>query len=373
MDKLMKVNPNDFGVEETKAKELTTGLIPHLQERKLLIQEFEQIKDLELNKENCEVFKTLRLKFQKNRTQGINDWHKKAKEIPLRLGQLIDAVKRNEISVNQTYEDKLEKGEKHFENLEKERLRKLQSERVEMLSKYVEDANERDLSSMDADVWEAYLSTKKQAYEARIEAERKAEAERLENERLDKIEQNRFYEMAPYSDFITDTPDLRKISEKEYEELLKDLKKAKLEHEAEQKRIQQENERLRKEAEAEKARRAKIEADRKAKEEKERKAREEKEKAEREAYESKLRKEREERERVEKELKAKAEAEAKAKAEAEAKKEAELKKGDADKFNDFISDLESLKTKYQFRSKTHQKKYADASTLIDKIINHINK
>jgi hypothetical protein len=373
MDKLMKVNPNDFGVEETKAKELTTGLIPHLQERKLLIQEFEQIKDLELTKENCEVFKTLRLKFQKNRTQGINDWHKKAKEIPLRLGQLIDAVKRNEISVNQTYEDKLEKGEKHFENLEKERLRKLQSERVEALSKYVEDANERDLSSMDADVWKAYLSAKKQAYEDKIEAEKKAEAERLENERKEKLYRERLDQvrtLGNHFDFDSLNVD---TSEKEFNQLFENANKAKELAEIEAEKTRKENERLRKEAEAEKARQAKIEAERKEKEEKERKAREAKEKADREAYEAKLRKEREERERVEKELKAKAEAEAKAKAEAEAKKEAELKKGDADKFNDFISDLESLKTKYQFKSKTHQKKYADASVLIDKIINHINK
>lgn len=360
MTKLSKIDPKEFGVEENKAKELTTGLTPHLQERELFIQEFEQIKDIELTKENCKVFKDLRLKFQKNRTQGIKDWHKKAKEIPLRLGQLIDAIKRNEEGVNQTYESKLEDGEKHFERLEQQRLEKLQNKRVEILSKYVEDAHERDLSYMDEDVWDAYLSAKKQAYENRIEAEKKAEAERLENERLDKLQHKRSLEIAEYSYFVEGVYNLREMSEKDYRELIFDLQNKKAEHEKEQKRIRKENERLRKEAEAEKA-----------KQEKERLAREAKEKAEREAYEAKLRKEREEREAIEKELKAKAEAEAKAKAEAEAKKEAELKKGDADKFNDFISDLESLKTKYQFKSKTHQKKYADASALIDKIINYI--
>lgn len=362
MKELSKINPQEFGVEENKAKELTTGLKPHIQQRKSLIDEFEKIKDLEITEENCKVFKTLRLKFQKNRTQGIKEWHKKAKEIPLRLGQLIDAIKRNEESVNQTYESKLEDGEKHFERLEEIRLQNIQDERAKELSKYVDDADERDLATMDVDIWEAYLSVKKKAYEERIEAEKKAEAERLENERKEKLYRERLDKVRMFGEHFDFDKLNTETSEKEFNQLFKNAKKSKEKAEIEAEKTREENERLRKEAEAEKARQAKIEAERKSKE-----------KAEREAYEAKLKKEREEREAIQKKLKAKAEAEAKAKAEKEARKEAELKKGDKEKFNDFVFELESLKTKYSFKSKTFAKKYSDASQLIEKIINHIKK
>lgn len=96
-------------------------------------------------------------------------------------------------------------------------------------------------------------------------------------------------------------------------------------------------------------------------------------KKEREAYEAKLKTERDERERVQKELEAKAEAERKAKEAEEARIQSELNKGDAAKVKDLIHDLETLKTKYSFKSAKNKKMYADVSVLIDKVINHIKK
>ena len=52
--------------------------------------------------------------------------------------------------------------------------------------------------------------------------------------------------------------------------------------------------------------------------------------------------------------------------------EAEKNKGDTDKVNDLVNDLESIKTKYQFESAKNQKMYSDVGLLIDKLINHIN-
>jgi len=53
--------------------------------------------------------------------------------------------------------------------------------------------------------------------------------------------------------------------------------------------------------------------------------------------------------------------------------EAELNKGDAAKVKDLIADLESLKTKYSFKSAKNKKMYSDVNLLIDKVINHIHK
>lgn len=342
----LTVNPKEYGIEEKKATELTSGLSIPLKERELLIQEFNEVSKLEITQGNLSKFKELRLKIVKNRTQGINAWHKTAKEWFLAGGKFVDATKRKEIAVNEQMEDKLMDAEKHFENLEKERLNKLQLERAEKLNKYVEDASERDLSSMDEDVWNAYLATKKKAYEDEQEAIKKAEAERIAKEKAERAEQER---------------------------IRKENAKLKAEAEAAAKIARD------KEIERQKEEQARI-----TKEEKERKDREAiaaKEKAEheaqikkeREAREKIEREEKAKREKLENELKAKKEAEAKAIAEAEAAKQAELNKGDADKVKDLIKDLENLKSKYSFKSAKNQKMYSDTGNLIDKVIAHINK
>ena len=325
-----------FGIEKKQAEELIGNLPQIKSEREVLIPQFDAVIKMDIdNPETVKKAREVRLLIQKNRTQGINVWHKTTKDYFLKGGQFVDAIKRKEVAVNERMEADLLQIEKHAEIQEQKRLKELQEKRVQILSKYVDDASDRDLSSMDDDVWNAYIETKKKEYNERIEAERKAEEDRIAKEKAEAEERER---------------------------------------------IRKENERLKKEAE-ERERLAKIEAEKRAKEEAERfakaeaerKAREEKERKEREEYEAKLKAEREERERIEAELKAKAEAERKAKEEAEAKIQSELNKGDADKVNDLIQDLESLKSKYSFKSAKNKKMYADVSSLIDKVINHINK
>jgi len=96
-------------------------------------------------------------------------------------------------------------------------------------------------------------------------------------------------------------------------------------------------------------------------------------KAEREESERLQNIEKEKREKAEAELKAKQEAEEKAKKEAEEKIQSELNKGDAEKVEDLLSDLESLKTKYSFKSEKNNKMYSDVIILIEKIKNHIKQ
>jgi colicin import membrane protein len=339
------IKAEDYGLETEKAEELTVGLKVVKAERELLVKEFEEVSKLELIQENLPKFKALRLKIVKNRTQGINKWHKTNKEFFLTGGKFVDAIKNKENAINEQMEEKLINAEKHFENLEKERIAKLQDERVFLLSEFVEDASERDLASMENDVWESYLATKKQSHLDKIQAELDAEKERQAKIKAEKEEQER----------------IRKEN-------------AKLKAEAE------ERERL---AKIESEKRAKAEAERKAKEDAERKIREEKERKERAEYETKLkaereakekveREERQKREKLEAELKSKKEAEQKAKDEEEFRIQAELNKGDNAKVKDLIADLELLKTKYSFKSAKNVKMYKDVGLLIDKVTNHIN-
>lgn len=358
------IKAEEFGIEEKKANEITVGLKVVKQERELLVAEFDEVSKLELTEENLPKFKELRLKIVKNRTQGIVKWHKENKDFFLTGGRFVDAIKNKEIAINERMENKLMDGEKHFENLEKERIAKLQSERVALLSEYVEDASERDLSSMESDVWAVYLSTKKQAYLDKIKAEEEIEKARLQKIEEEKAEQER----------------IRKENEKLKKEAEERERLAKIE---ENKRLKVEQERKAKE-EAERLEReriAKIEEDKRLAIENKRKAddaiakakREEEEKKQREAYESKLKAEREEKERIANELKAKQEAEQKAKEQEEANRQAELNKGDAAKVKDLIADLVSLKTKYTFKSAKYKKIYSGVCELIDKVNAYIQK
>lgn len=326
------INPQDFGLNENQASSVDLAFSEKTKERELLTEIYNQIIKKDINSEVAKEARELRLKAVKVKT-GIASIHKSQKEFALAFGKYCDAWKRKETEPIQQMIDQLTEIEK-FEEIQKQKqLEELQRKRVEVLSPYVDDANERDLSGMDEEVWEAYLNTKKKDHEDRIEAEKKAEADRIARE------------------------------------------KAELE---ERERIKKENERLKKEAEErerlakiEAEKRAKEEAERLAKEEAERKIREEKERIQREEYEAKLREERKEKERIERELKAKEEAERLEKEKEEAKIQAELNKGDESKIVDLIADLNNLKHKYVFKSKKNQKMYSQVSELLEKIINHI--
>ena len=147
------IKSEDYGLEKSKANELTAGLKIVKAERKLLVEEFETVSKLELTEENIPIFKKLRLAIVQNRTQGINKWHKTNKEFFLTGGKFVDAIKRKEILINEQMEEKLMDAEKHFENLEIKRLKDLQESREEEITRYLEDAHERDLSGMQDDVW----------------------------------------------------------------------------------------------------------------------------------------------------------------------------------------------------------------------------
>jgi len=190
----MKINKmidtNEFGLEVTKATELTKGLKSVLAEREFLIQDFQEVSTLELNEENIPIFNSLKKKIIKNRTQGINKWHTANKQFFLTGGRFIDAIKNKEIIVNQEMEQKLNDAENHFINIERDKRLALQTKRVKMLVEFNPLCAELDLATMDEEVWESYLDVQKRKHYAFIESERKTEQARqevLENERLETI------------------------------------------------------------------------------------------------------------------------------------------------------------------------------------------
>lgn len=308
MNELVKVNPKEFGIEENQANEITKGLAVALSERESLITEFNSVSTLEITEENLKSFKELRLRIVKNRTQGIEVWHKASKEYFLRGGQFCDAIKRREIQVNESMETVLMEAEKHFENLEKERIAKLRAERIELLSTVCDNPELFQVESMSNEGFDQLYKGQKLAKEKQIEEARIAEEKRIEAEKKEAEERERMR-----------------------------IENERLKKEAEEKEAQLRKEREESERKA-KAEREKAEAQRKAIEEKARKEREELQKK----ADEKLRLEREERirlENIEKERLAKEQAERKARELAEKKAKAAP---DKIKLEEFARSIDSM-------------------------------
>lgn len=329
---LVKINPQEFGLTDETAANIKAQFEPMLNKMAELETEFNEVVSLPIEDvSTSKKAKELRLKYVKVRT-GTAEIHKVQKAFYLNGGRFVDGWKNAQLFASQGKEEALEKIEKHFENIEKQRKEQLHLTRVELIREYVEDTTAYSFGDMAQDVFDALLSAKKKAHEDKIEAERKAEedriarekkeaeereAQRLENERLKKEAEirerelnemkirndKRAKELQPFIVFIRDYNGLINKSDEEYAKEFRDIKSGAEAHwEFERK------EQLKKQAEQEKAEaeRKRIEAEQQAK----------------------LDAERKERERIEAELQAKKEAELKAeqqrKAEEEkAKKEAE--------------------------------------------------
>lgn len=185
MENQITVNPKDFNLEKEQALQLTSGLTSIYEERETLKNAFIDVIDLEVNEENLSTFGDLRKAFVKNRTQGFEKWHKVNKEFFLTGGRFVDAIKNKEIAENGNYENQLLAKEKHFENIEKQRLQAVKLEREALIAPFGYDFTNVDLSSMDANMFEMILTGAKKTHEDKVIAEQKAEAERIETARLE--------------------------------------------------------------------------------------------------------------------------------------------------------------------------------------------
>lgn len=185
------VDPKEYGLEVEKATKINESFLPKLAERDGLVKVYENILTKEISKDVCEEASTLRKKLVKVRT-GIAEIHKVEKAFYLASGRYVDALKNKHTLPIEQMEEKLAEVEKYYENIEKERIAKLQKEREGMLLVYeVENVSALNLGVMSDDIWNGFLTGTKTNFEAKIEAERKAEEDRIEAERLAEIERTR--------------------------------------------------------------------------------------------------------------------------------------------------------------------------------------
>jgi len=389
---IVKVNPAEYGVEETKAAQIAEQFKPMLDKMVELEAEYNQIIVLPIEKETCAKAKELRNKYVKIRT-GTDKIHKEQKAFYLAAGRYIDGWKNAQLFASQGIEKKLEDIEKHYENIEKEKMIALKNERFEILKSVCDNPELYTPELMLQEAFDNLVNGLKLAKQAKIESELKAEAERIERERKDAIGVERRNKIVHLAGLIKDFQfvNFSEMTDEKFNEMFSEAEQ-RAERIAEQNQRQsEENERLKKEAEEREAAIAKERAEAEAtlaeerrlnteREAKEKAEREEQARIEREAAEVAAKKEREEaaaklaaeqaeKQRLENELKAKQQAEQEAKDKAAAEEEAKLSMGDAAKYQELINDLEALKSKHTFKSAKFKKAHAQVVELLDKTIN----
>jgi len=187
MRELEIIKPIEFGIEEKQANELMGNLPEIINERQVMEQQYSEIIKMDIeDSATAKKARDLRLIISKNRTQGINVWHKTTKDFFLKGGQFVDAIKRKEVAVNERMEEQLEQIEKYAEIKEQKRLDELESIRLDKLKPFSEfvpfGANIRNISDEDFD---KILNGAKLQFNAKIEAEKKAEEERIAKEKAE--------------------------------------------------------------------------------------------------------------------------------------------------------------------------------------------
>lgn len=306
---LVEVKGSDFGLEESKASQISQVFKPMLDTMVDLEEEANEIFKLDPESENAAMkAKELRLRYVKVRT-GTAKIHKEQKAFYLAGGKFIDGWKNAQLFASQGVEEKLMSIEKHAENKAKEWIEAIAKERKEELIKYTEVVP-ADIGEMEDDIWEGYLEGMKIIHDKKVAADKKEADEKAAKEKADKIAADK---------------------------LVADNKKLKAENAVKDKAIED----------------ARIAAEEKetarvAKEAKDKKVKEAAEKAIQDVAD-------------------------KAAAEKLAIRQAELNKGDAAKVRDLIADLESLKDKYVFKSAKNKKTYGNVGKLIDKVVGYINE
>jgi len=246
---IMVVNPKDFGIEENRAKSIQAAFVPMLDKMVKLEDEYNQIIKLDIDEETCKQAKDLRKKYVKVRT-GTAAIHKEQKAFYLSAGRFIDSWKTTQLSTSQGIEEKLSNIENHFENIKKAEIARLQIERAGEFAKYGGVVIPGNLGEMMEDIWNNFIAGTKLNHETQQAAEKKAESDRIERIHKEELEKTRRYQCSKLINFIPDfeTTLFANLTDVEYSNLVDTAVIARDKESLRQKAVEEENARLKKEA-----------------------------------------------------------------------------------------------------------------------------
>lgn len=312
----------------TKAEQIASNYAPLMNE---VTEQGNLLKKLEKgNEDDLKKAKRIKLDLGKICSRAI-DQKKKDKDLLLLETRFIDNLFGAVNGAARLNQEEAKQIEQHFENLENERIEKLQLDRESKLIKYLtyDEIIPDFLGEMDDSVWSNYLMGSKTNYDNRIAAEEKAKKERIEAE-------------------IKEAARIKQLA----------IDNARLQKEAKEKEVERIKE------EKERQRLAKIETDKQIAQIK--RQREEAETL-RKIQQQKIDDEKAKANKLAKELQDKKDDEAREEKQRLELIEAEANKGDVAKVKDLINDLNLLKSKYTFKAKKNQKMYKGVNISIDKI------
>lgn len=313
-------------VNETTAKEIRLVFEPMMNLLDEMETEFNELfVDGEENVKPKEA-KALRLRIAKVRTTAEKAKTEAKKEILLKGNAIQGAFNVLKLAT-QGKENKCKAVEEREARIEAQRIEDLQASRAELLSEYLDNIPDT-LGLMSEDVYANYSQGVITSHNLKVKAEKQAEADRLAKIEADKKERERI--------------------EAENEKLKAEAEKREAEQAIERKRLEEIADKEKAERKREQAKKDKEIADKLAKEQ------------------QKVKEAKAESDRLKK-------AEADRLAKIKADKETELNKGDEDKVNDLIEDLKTLQLKYTFKSEKNIEMQLSVNTLLNKVINFINK
>ena len=181
MTQIVKIDAAEFGLEETKAKQISDQFKPMLDKMEELENKFNQVQQMEMSPEKVKEAKELRLKYVKVRT-GTAAIHKEQKAFYLAGGRYVDGWKNAQVFASQGIEEKLSDIESHYAKIEAEKIENLRIERWNRLEPYME-SEPSALGVMEQGVFKNLLMGAEASHKAKIEAEIKSEEDRIAKEK----------------------------------------------------------------------------------------------------------------------------------------------------------------------------------------------
>lgn len=182
---LLNINAKEFALTDKRMAEIKKPFEPLADKYKTFIPELSEIlKDQDVTEALVMKAKSLKLAISKVRIETVKV-KKKEKDWVLQIWNAIQECHNIIVKLVEEKEWELDKIVKHFENLEIERKKELNLQRIELLNPYnLENIWELGLWEMNDDVFNAFLKNAKTEFEEKIEIQRK-EDERIKKEKED--------------------------------------------------------------------------------------------------------------------------------------------------------------------------------------------
>ena len=173
----------------TKAEQIASSYVPFLEQ---VTEQMNKLKKLKKG-DVADVEKARRIRLDLGKICSAVGKQKKAdKDLLLLETKFIDSLYNNVEKSARLTQNEAREIEDYYENLEKERVFKLQKEREEKLEPYgLENLETLKLGEMTTEVWDIFYAGTKSNYEAKKAAEKKAEEERIAKEKREAEEREK--------------------------------------------------------------------------------------------------------------------------------------------------------------------------------------